>query len=129
MEILGLDHVQLAMPAGGEAKARHFYGQLLGLAEVEKPEPLKARGGCWFENQSVQIHLGVQSDFVPAKKAHPAFLVSDLDKFCQRLTAAGVEVNLDNTVPGRKRGHLFDPFGNRLEVIQDGDGFNQRMEN
>jgi len=126
--IVGLDHVQLAMPPGGEDEAREFYGRLLNLPEIEKPEPLKARGGCWFAGDGVQIHLGVQQDFVPAKKAHPAFLVADLDALCQKLAAAGFSVKLDYMVPDRQRGHVHDPFGNRLEFIQDSDGFQQRME-
>lgn len=126
MEIVGFDHVQLAMPPGGEAQARRFYGELLGLGEIEKPAALKARGGCWFAGGGVQIHLGVQADFVPAIKAHPAFLVTDLDKLRQRLQEAGFTFAPDNTVPDRQRGHVFDPFGNRLELIQDGDGFEQR---
>lgn len=123
---MGLDHVQLAMPPGGEEQARRFYGELLGLAEIEKPATLKARGGCWFSGGGVQIHLGVQADFVPAIKAHPAFLVTDLNKLQQRLKTAGFKFAPDNTVSDRQRGHVFDPFGNRLELIQDGDGFEQR---
>lgn len=79
--IVGIDHVQLAMPPGAEKMARHFYGQLLGLTEVEKPEPLRGRGGCWFAAPGVTLHLGVQVDFVPARKAHPALLVRDLPGF------------------------------------------------
>jgi catechol 2,3-dioxygenase-like lactoylglutathione lyase family enzyme len=126
LQIVGLDHVQLAMPPEGEEAARRFYGALLGLAEIEKPAPLQARGGCWFQSDSLQIHLGVAAHFTPARKAHPAFLVRDLAAFAQRLAAAGVALTLDDTVPGRKRGYIFDPFGNRLELIQDGDGFQQR---
>ncbi len=126
MEITGFDHVQIAMPPGGEGEARQFYGELLGLPEIEKPTPLKARGGCWFEGQGVQIHLGVEANFVPATKAHPAFLIRDLDALGQKLGEAGFAFKLDETVPGRKRGHIFDPFGNRVELIQDGDGFQQR---
>jgi catechol 2,3-dioxygenase-like lactoylglutathione lyase family enzyme len=125
MAILGLDHVQLAMPAGGEAAVRQFYDGLLGLAEMPKPEPLRARGGCWFAGSGVQIHLGVTSDFVPARKAHPAFVVSDLAALREKLTAAGVEVVADTAVPHVHRFYAYDPFGNRLEFIQDGDGFNQ----
>lgn len=125
MEIVGLDHVQIAMPPGGEGVARLFYGELLGLVEIEKPQPLKARGGCWFEGKGVQIHLGVEINFMPAHKAHPAFLVADLAECEQKLAAAGVPWLLDETLPGRRRGHIFDPFGNRIELIQDGDGFGQ----
>ncbi len=125
MAILGLDHVQLAMPAGGEAAARQFYDGLLGLAEMPKPEPLRVRGGCWFAGNGVQIHLGVTPDFVPAGKAHPAFIVSDLEGLRQKLLAAGVKVAADTAVPHVHRFYASDPFGNRLEFIQDGDGFNQ----
>ena len=125
MEILGLDHVQLAMPAGGEATARPFYENLLGLKEMPKPEPLRRRGGCWFAGNGVQIHLGVTPDFVPARKAHPAFVVSDLEGLRQKLLAAGVNIVADTAVPRVHRFYAYDPFGNRLEFIQDGDGFNQ----
>ncbi len=124
--LTSLDHVQLAMPEGEEERARAFYGTLLGLAEVEKPEPLASRGGCWFESGSVIIHLGVQSDFVPATKAHPAFTVSDLAALHRRLTEAGCEVVWDSALPGVERFYTPDPFGNRLEFIQDGHGFAQR---
>ncbi|HRQ36919.1 MAG TPA: glyoxalase [Chloroflexota bacterium] len=128
MEIVGLDHVQIAMPPGGEEVARRFYGDLLGLPEVEKPAALRARGGCWFGNGRVQLHLGIEANFVPATKAHPAFLVNDLAGLAATLTAAGFNFKLDEMVPERQRGHLFDPFGNRIELMQDGDGFQQREE-
>ena len=118
MPLLQLDHLQLAMPEGEEQAARSFYGTLLGLTEVEKPDNLKKRGGCWFEGRNVQIHLGVEKEFVPARKAHPAFLVSDLDALGARLTAANVEVTLDDTLPGVRRFYAADPFGNRIEFIQ-----------
>ncbi|MBA3945212.1 MAG: VOC family protein [Herpetosiphonaceae bacterium] len=127
MKLLGLDHIQLAMPAGEEAAARHFYGDLLGLEEETKPEPLQARGGCWFVGPGTVIHLGVETAFAPARKAHPAFRVADL-KACQHeLEAAGVEVIADETLPEVHRCYAADPFGNRLEFIQDGDGFSQRI--
>lgn len=125
-EIVGLDHVQLAMPEGGEEEARRFYGGLLGLAEVEKPAPLAARGGCWFTGTGVQLHLGVEQGGAPARKAHPALLVRELDALCDRLAAAGVEVIPDEALPEVRRCYAFDPFGNRVEFIQDGDGFGQR---
>lgn len=121
--ITGLDHVQLAMPPNQEDRAREFYGSLLGLMEVSKPEQLASRGGCWFQSGRVAVHLGVQQDFVPAKKAHPAFIVSDLDALRERLANAGYEVIVDTSVPGVKRVHSSDPFGNRLEFIQEGDSF------
>lgn len=124
--IRGLDHVQLAMPAGGEARARAFYGGLLGMRELPKPGPLAARGGCWFEAPGAQLHLGVEEPFAPARKAHPALLVADLDALVAALRAAGVSVRDDDADLGRRRAYAEDPFGNRLELIADGDGFTQR---
>jgi catechol 2,3-dioxygenase-like lactoylglutathione lyase family enzyme len=124
----GFDHVQLAMPAGQEDQARAFYGDILGLCEIEKPEPLRARGGCWFNGQGFQIHLGVEEDFRPARKAHPAFLVADLAAFKHYLQQSGIAFQDDTTVAGVRRLYIADPFGNRIECIQDGDGFNQRSE-
>jgi catechol 2,3-dioxygenase-like lactoylglutathione lyase family enzyme len=126
MNIVGLDHVQLAMPPGEEAKARRFYGTLLGLAELPKPQPLSLRGGCWFTGLGVQVHLGTEKPFNPARKAHPAFLVKDLAALQQRLFDAGVPVTPDEAIPGVRRFYVYDPFGNRLEFIQDGEGFNQQ---
>jgi len=125
-EIVGLDHVQLAMPAGREDEARRFYGELLGLTEIEKPAPLAARGGCWFEGPGVALHLGVEQGFAPARKAHPALLARDLDALCNRLAAAGVAVVPDEALPEVRRCYALDPFGNRVELIRDGDGFSQR---
>ena len=126
MEIVGLDHIQLAMPAGGEAAAREFYGRLLGLAELAKPAALATRGGCWFAGPGVQLHLGVETPFSPARKAHPALLVADL-AVCERtLMDAGVTTTPDTTVAGLRRFYAADPFGNRLEFIQAGEGFSQR---
>jgi len=129
MQIVGLDHVQLAMPPGGEAEARRFYGEVLGLVEVEKPAPLAAKGGCWFEASGTAVHLGVQADFVPARKAHPAFRVADLEACYRALETAGVTATWDSSVPGVRRLHAFDPFGNRLEFIQDGDSFGRHNQN
>ena len=126
MRISGLDHVQLAMPAGEETAARWFYGQVLGLIEIAKPPELVPRNGCWFRGQGVDIHLGIQQDFVPALKAHPAFLVADLEAARQKLENAGISVLPDKTVPGVRRFYASDPFGNRIEFIQDGDGFGQQ---
>lgn len=116
--LLGIEHVQLAMPPGGEAAARHFYSGLLGLPEVPKPPLLAARGGCWFESDCVKLHLGVEADFRPAKKAHPALLVNDLDGLAAELAAAGATVVPDTDLPGVKRAYVADPFGNRIELIQ-----------
>lgn len=126
MRVVGLDHVQLAMPAGAEAAARRFYGELLGLNEVAKPAPLADRGGCWFEGLGTIIHLGVEPSFTPARKAHPALLVDDLDACWQTLASAGVSLTPDDTLPLVRRFYAADPFGNRIEFIQAGDGFAQR---
>lgn len=123
--ITGFDHIQLAMPPGGEAAARTFYSALLGLVEIPKPAPLAPRGGCWFAGPGLQLHLGVEEPFVPARKAHPAFLVRDLAALEARLAAAGVAITPDQSVPGVRRCYAGDPFGNRLEFIQDGAGFRQ----
>jgi catechol 2,3-dioxygenase-like lactoylglutathione lyase family enzyme len=108
----GIDHVQLAMPPGGEDDARRFYGELLGVGEVPKPPDLAQRGGCWFENGRVKLHLGVEQDFRPAKKAHPALVVSDLPALLSTLRGAGVNVREDG-----ERVYVDDPFGNRLELL------------
>jgi catechol 2,3-dioxygenase-like lactoylglutathione lyase family enzyme len=112
-----IDHVQLAMPRGGEAAARRFYGELLGLTEVPKPAALAARGGCWFESGDVKIHVGVEDDFRPARKAHPALRCRDYAGLLARLAAAGVEVRDATDVPGVARCHVDDPFGNRIELV------------
>ncbi len=124
--ITRLDHIQLAMPAGGEDQARIFWGGLLGMAEEVKPEPLASRGGCWFRMGDIIIHLGVEKDFTPQKKAHPAFCVGDLAELAQRLAAAGYPVTWDEALPDRRRFYTADPFGNRIEFIRDGDGFGQK---
>ncbi len=119
----GLDHLQLAMPEGEEARARAFYGGILGLSELPKPAALAARGGVWFALGDQALHLGVETPFSPAKKAHPAFRVSDLDACCLLLEAAGVETLPDTSVPSVRRFYAADPFGNRLEFLQAGDSF------
>lgn len=124
--VTGLDHVQLAMPAGREEDARRFYAGLLGMTEVAKPPPLVSRGGCWFEAPGTVVHIGVEDGFVPARKAHPAFRVADLESARQALDAAGAPVQADDTLPNVRRFYTADPFGNRIELIQDGDGFGQR---
>jgi catechol 2,3-dioxygenase-like lactoylglutathione lyase family enzyme len=117
--IVGYDHVQVAIPAGGEDVSRAFYGDLLGMAELPKPAALAARGGCWFSSDGAVLHLGVELPFHPARKAHPAFLVDDLDALAARMTAAGHEcVHTDGEIPGVRRFHTADPFGNRLEFQQ-----------
>ena len=112
-----IDHVQLAMPAGGEERARCFYRDLLGMTEIPKPPELAKRGGCWFASGDVQLHLGVEAQFRAATKAHPALRCADYAGMIARLRAAGVEVTEDANIPGVRRGHVLDPFGNRLELI------------
>lgn len=118
MPLLQLDHIQLAMPAGGEAAARRFYCELLGFTEVEKPENLKKRGGCWFERGPIKVHLGVEADFRAARKAHPAFLVDDLAGLTARLAAGGVIARRDEPLAGYDRVYVDDPFGNRIELME-----------
>jgi catechol 2,3-dioxygenase-like lactoylglutathione lyase family enzyme len=105
------------MPPGGEDTARHFYRDLLVMTEIPKPPELAKRGGCWFESGEVQIHLGVEKDFRPAKKAHPALRCRNYAGFLQRLSEAGVDVNEADDIPGVRRCHIHDPFGNRIELI------------
>jgi catechol 2,3-dioxygenase-like lactoylglutathione lyase family enzyme len=121
--IVGLDHVQLAAPAGAEAQARRFFGELLGLAELPKPAALAARGGAWFACGAQQLHIGLDEDFAPARKAHPALLVESpeaLRAIAERLTAAGVPVTWDDALPGVLRFYACDPWGNRLELLVAG---------
>ncbi len=116
--IESIHHVQIAMPAGGENDARHFYRDLLGLPERDKPPQLAIRGGCWFERGSVRIHLGVETDFRPARKAHPALLVHDLEALSEVLGAAGFPTAPDEPLPGFHRLYVDDPFGNRIELVE-----------
>ena len=121
MSILRVDHVQIAMPVGGNAEreARAFFVDLLGFREVPKPPALAKRGGVWFESDSVKLHIGVETDFHPARKAHPAFVVNNLDELVAKIQRAGFET--DTTQPpldGYKRAHIFDPFGNRIELME-----------
>lgn len=122
VEIIGLDHVQVAAPIGSEGAARRFYGELLGLPELEKPEALRDRGGVWFACGSHQLHVGVTQDFSPATKAHPALRVhpEDLDLIAERLTAAGGTVQWDDAIPDTRRFYTTDPWGNRIELLADG---------
>jgi pyroglutamyl-peptidase I len=116
--IRGLDHVQLAMPPQQEESARRFYGKLLGLTEVPKPANLAARGGVWFTGGDLRLHLGVETGFRPAKKAHPAMLVENLDALVARLEANGVRVVTDEPLEGFRRVYVADPFGNRIELLE-----------
>jgi catechol 2,3-dioxygenase-like lactoylglutathione lyase family enzyme len=121
--IQGLDHVQLAMPRGQEPQARAFYGGLLGLGEVPKPPKLAKRGGLWFEFPDGRgLHLGVEEPFLAAKKAHPSFRVVTMDTLAEALRAAGHPVTWDDSVPGVRRFHSEDPFGNRLEFQEAVEG-------
>jgi catechol 2,3-dioxygenase-like lactoylglutathione lyase family enzyme len=121
MQLIEIDHVQIAAPPGCEEAARDFFGRLLGLEEIEKPEPLRSRGGCWFKVGSRQLHIGVEKNFRPATKAHPAFAVSDIDKMFAALSAAGVACKWDETLGGVRRFYADDPWGNRLEFTEPMD--------
>jgi catechol 2,3-dioxygenase-like lactoylglutathione lyase family enzyme len=116
--VVGLDHVQLAMPAGQEDLARRFYGALLGLPEVAKPPHLAARGGAWFESGTVKLHLGVDPDFRPARKAHPGLLVRNLAALVDVLRRAGHDVQAGEPLEGYAHCYVDDPFGNRLELME-----------
>ncbi len=116
MTVTGIDHVQIAAPAGCEAAARSFYGGLLGMEELLKPEPIRARGGCWFRAGAQELHVGVEAEFAPARKAHPGLVVSELDLVRSRFREAGVEWEDDTKIEGVDRLFVHDPFGNRLEL-------------
>jgi catechol 2,3-dioxygenase-like lactoylglutathione lyase family enzyme len=113
-----IDHIQIAAPEGCEPAARDFYGSLLGLVEIEKPQNLRTRGGCWFQCGSQQLHVGVEKPFHAAKKAHPAFLVPRMDELRDAFEKRGVPVVEDDAVPGTRRFYAQDPWGNRLEFIE-----------
>jgi catechol 2,3-dioxygenase-like lactoylglutathione lyase family enzyme len=113
-----LHHMQLAMPRGDEQAARDFYVGVLGMTEIDKPPVLAARGGAWFRGGSVELHLGVEDDFRPARKAHPGIVVTDLDELVRQLVKAGQDVRWDTDFPGFRRVYAHDPFGNRLEFLQ-----------
>ena len=119
MKILSIDHVQIAMPAGQEDKGRAFYIGQLGFTEIPKPPELAKRGGAWFQAGNVQLHLGVEAEFRPARKAHPAFLLEDLDSLLSNVQKAGYETDTSQPpLDGYKRAHVFDPFGNRIELME-----------
>jgi catechol 2,3-dioxygenase-like lactoylglutathione lyase family enzyme len=118
MRVKRIDHVQLAMPAGGEERARAFYGHALGIEEVPKPANLARRGGCWFERGDLKIHLGVEADFRPARKAHPALLVEDLPRLQKKLEELRYAVQGDEPLEGYHRIYVDDPFGNRIELME-----------
>jgi catechol 2,3-dioxygenase-like lactoylglutathione lyase family enzyme len=114
----GLDHLQIAMPRGEEAAARAFYAGVLGLEEVPKPAALTGRGGCWFAGSGISLHLGVEDGFRPARKAHPAFVVEGLADLLARCRAAGADVLDDDALETHARAFVFDPFGNRIELME-----------
>jgi catechol 2,3-dioxygenase-like lactoylglutathione lyase family enzyme len=118
MRVRRLDHILLAMPAGRESDARKFYQGILGIPETIKPQNLAARGGCWFEDGELKIHLGVEKNFAPARKAHPAFIVDDLAGLEAALVKAGYAVSHDAPLEGYDRIFVDDPFGNRIELMQ-----------
>ena len=118
MPVHHLDHVQLAMPVGGEDDARAFYTGMLGIPETAKPPHLAARGGCWFESGPLKVHLGVDVNFTPARKAHPAFVVDDLRGLADRLEESGYRLAADQPLAGYDRLYVDDPFGNRIELMQ-----------
>lgn len=113
-----IDHVMIAVPQHGEEQARWFYSHLLGLEELPKPDTLAGRGGLWLRTGSIELHLGIDPDFVPARKAHVAFQVADLAAIEQRLTLAGIVIKPDANLPGFERFYVDDPFGNRIELLQ-----------
>ncbi|HKP54701.1 MAG TPA: VOC family protein [Chloroflexia bacterium] len=120
MPIIGLDHVQVAAPRtpDAEEQTRTFYGGLLGLQEIEKPEILKKNGGVWFSLGAGELHVGIEDQFSPARKAHPAFLVNDLTSLRTMLETAGVPTSEAEPIPGVSRFYAHDPFGNRLELME-----------
>jgi catechol 2,3-dioxygenase-like lactoylglutathione lyase family enzyme len=117
MPVVRLDHVQLAYPPDHDDIARRFYADVMGFIEVAKPEPMRARGGMWFQAGPIQLHLGVEPGMQPSTKMHPAFVVDDLDVLVARLVAAGAEWKPSDEIAGTRRGHTRDPFGNRIELI------------
>ena len=114
----GIDHVQIAAPAGCEEAARRFLGELLGLNEIPKPDQLRGRGGVWFAVGEQQLHIGVEEPFSPARKAHPALRVIGIDEVAARLAAAGHPPRWDDDLPGYRRFYVDDPFGNRIELLE-----------
>jgi catechol 2,3-dioxygenase-like lactoylglutathione lyase family enzyme len=118
MRVRRLDHVLLAMPAGKEADAREFYQGILGIPEAKKPSELSARGGGWFEDGELKVHLGIEKNFAPARKAHPAFIVDDLAALTAALTKAGFPISHDEPLEGYNRIFVDDPFGNRIELLE-----------
>jgi catechol 2,3-dioxygenase-like lactoylglutathione lyase family enzyme len=121
-----LDHIQLAMPQGKEDEARSFFINILEMEEETKPEPLASRGGCWFRKDGVLVHLGVEKNFTPQKKAHPAFIADNLLNLEKKLKEKSYDVIWDDALPNCNRFYTTDPFGNRIEFLKNGDGFSQK---
>ena len=115
--LTGIDHIQIAAPPDSEKLARKFYGEILGMREIPKPENLKARGGCWFQCGAQEVHIGIQADFTPAKKAHPGFTVHALQQLKTRLEEADYIISEEPPIAGRERFFTHDPFGNRIEFL------------
>jgi catechol 2,3-dioxygenase-like lactoylglutathione lyase family enzyme len=113
-----IHHVQLACPANSEDTQRAFFCGVLGLTEIDKPPVLAQRGGCWFRGHGIELHLGVEADFQPARKAHPGLLVHDIDAWARRLADAGYPVTFDENFPGLRRFYSADPNGKRLEFLE-----------
>ncbi|CAM5467024.1 glyoxalase [Streptomyces avidinii] len=116
--LAAVDHVQLAAPPGAEERLRAYYTEVLGMTEIPKPPVLAARGGCWFAAGAVQLHLGVEEDFRPARKAHPELRVTGIEAYAARLQERGAEVVWDDALPGHRRFYSEDPVGNRLEFLE-----------
>lgn len=115
--LTGIDHIQIAAPKGSEDEARAFYGEVLGMEEIPKPENLRGRGGCWFKCGVGEVHIGIQTDFTPAKKAHPGFTVNALEQLKERLEEFGYTISEEPPIAGRSRFFTHDPFGNRIEFL------------
>lgn len=118
--LVDVDHVQLAAPRGSEPELRAFYVGVLGMTEIPKPGALAGRGGCWFVSGAVRLHLGIEADFRPARKAHPGLRVRDISAYARRLASRGVPVTWDHALPGHRRCYAEDPVGNRLEFLERG---------
>ncbi len=118
MGVTRIEHVQLAMPPGGENLARRFYADILGIAETPKPPHLAKRGGCWFERGELKLHVGVEADFRPARKAHVALLVTELPALRETLRSSGYTLKEDEPLEGYERIYVDDPFGNRIELME-----------
>ena len=117
-KINGIDHIQITSPRGGEDRAREFYGGTLGMKEIPKPENLKGRGGCWFSCGHQEIHISIQEDHIPPKKAHPGLIVTNIEKLRERLISLKMEIKEEPPIEGRTRFFVNDPFGNRIEFLE-----------